>query len=1296
MRACPAFFYGDTKIIFGGLPSAITQYDTSEAGYAQTNKYLNMYLAEGTRISDVKYTTMSYKGFKFPDGSAPGLSETYKFIYDPVGDPSAPYVVAKITESDKYTVDADYFYFANGNDSYTSDASRVIYSDSTTVSSTASGSMLGVKSHWWNRVGEYSITVVGANPCIKYATTAANATSKSGPQLIVGKDLSNPIYEADYELIIGEFDFATDTGEFPIVALKFHGRGSANGNSDSAGLSNFVDGSHGLQILNDGSVKGYGFTLENTVYASTTGWNRLTFVVDATYTDGKYDSAHNYGGKIYFYLNGTLIGVGNRAYIEGAYLFGIRGDISNYQAEGRSILLDNVSMRGYKTVSPSFDFESYVGSEYDMGCALNTEIANDSITVGKVPYADLESAFNAATSMGTLANVNRDIHDAVVSFDGVVSTNGNVIKTTEDSNKAAVFAYPDGSVAAYEFNSKFNGYTVNYHWFNGDITSPDEWLDLDYYVVTELSIGQIPEAPSEIVIPDVVDMDDFGVKYHSGWDFDGDGEGAETLGALTYAQALANKDIYLYPTYDIKKMTAIIEDDSGNIVYYSLSDTLDSSVWSNLKAGTTLKLLSDFVLSGASGFTASQNGGVYNIDFNGHTMFQTKKCTFIAVQNGAILNVYSSVPGGMYYGVELNESTSDNSTLIGTGVFLQLKDTGTESLANASASTYATTINIGTVTVNGKTHLGENLIIAGDCILEPRVGGYNSKINVEGTTLVRPASDYGAMILTRYYYGDLVVKNTTFILASSTLNVYGNHTNGDNALGTATFDSCVFLYRENGENGNLLYRNLGQEYILFTNCVSNGRMNPCKVAGVTQVGEGNAAAVMQFNTKDYLSGVTLEKYGVPMQIPTIATSSYYNPNITDSNTPYISVLDNGIIRMQLWKYSASAGTNGGAVTDGYLYIVPHGYSGSIPKDATQVVEMPILEKITTTQTVTVTYNDLNGNAILSETYAKGGAIYEYPTLSVGSVSVGAIAKVHNGEWDKELPITNIDTDIVINPLFDSKIELVGLKSSMSLYTDFAINLYIPEAYKNAIISVNYGGNALDLTDVSVDGASYVKASVALAADQASDNVVFEISVQENGIDATCSVTTSVADYAESVLTDTDSTDDEIKLVKYMIAYAVTALDYFRGESDARLNAMLAEVDDYTVGEALDTSALAAVFDGARVKLGASLTYEFVVKEGFSGSVNILGREFIIGLDDDRAISVDGLTLVELASDVQIVATDSNGEVVLSSVYNLATYLQYHTANSEISGESEACLALIEALYNYASFASEYSTLLENN
>lgn len=1299
VRACPTFIYGNSRIITTTQPGNLIQYDTVGTSDS-ANKYVNIYLAEGTRISREYYTTLSTKGFKFPDGSSPGASSTYTFIYDPLGDATAPYVVAKAGAANKVDVSGiDYFYFANGSDSYASDTSGVIYNGGTKISSNYSGDMLGAVSHWWNMVGEYSVVSLNGNSCIKYATIEANKTSTRGPQVIIGKSLKDGLYEPDYSLIIIEADIATDTGAFAAASLKFHARGAADGNADSNGFSNYGDGSSSIAVAPDGTVTANAATDEfaQSVKLSTTSWNRISMVIDATATHPTATKTqgsvtYKYGGTVYYYINSEYVGKSTMAYIEGGYIFGFRADIGSKQDAGRSLLIDNVMMRGYKTVANGFSFDNYDNSVYDMNYPMNKELLVKDYTVGGIAYPDLKSAVDAAAAAGTMASINRDLDNVKVEFNATVATKGHSVLLAADSNKAVVNSYSDGTPASYTFDSKYNGYSVKYHWFNGDMNNDDEWLDQSFYITTELGIGQVPTAPEQIVIENVIDYEKYSVNTHTGWDYDGDGEDAETLSALTLADVTYQTDVYLYPTFAREYMTVIFEDSTGAIPYYSTSATLNSSVWSQFKAGYTMKLLADFEVSGASGFTPSADGGVYNLDFNGHTIFLKNKATYIQVKNGATLNIYSSVPGGMFYGLELTESTSDKRTNVGAGVFVQLKDGFTESLAAAQVSTYATAINIGTVTVGGKTYPGSNLTLAGDCIVEPRIGGSKANINIEGTTLVRSGSDYGAMIFTRYYNGSVNVKDTTFVIASAGKNIFGNHANGDGATCTASFDNCAFLFDVSGADSSLIYRNNGFESITFTNCITNGRFNPATASGVTSVGEGNAAVAMEFRTGDYQSGVVNAKYNVAMQMPNISElSSYYNPDKTSSASAYISKSEDGVLRLQRWAFSSdtSIGAYGGAVTDGYLYIVPNGYEGNIPSDATLVLELPILNNKTTKDTVTVTYNDFAGNEIATETYAKGGVILEAPEVSVAPVDYVVTSKVYDGNCDKALPIVNLTDDVILNPVGAYEAKLGALKASVSLYSDFKVNLYIPVEYSSYIESVSAKGEDLELTSAEEGGVSYVKATVSLASFEAATDAVFTVNVSENGNAASGTVSFNIADYAKVVLDDSASTESDIKLINYMVAYANEAVKYFKGKEDSNLAALVTDVQNYEVGEALDVSALAAAFKGATVDLGASLSCVLRLQDDFVGTVSVIGREFTVSADSEREIVLDGLTLPNFAEDIEIVATDVEGNELVRATYNLSTFVQYHTANAESSTDSSEALELIVAFYNYVCAAGEY-------
>ena len=173
-------------------------------------------MAEGTRVEKEWITTKTAKGIKFPDGSSPATSTTYKFIYDPVTDPEAPWVVAKLDSSNAFA-DANQHWFANGNGI---DVGSIEYAADKQVGGTspADKDLFPLSKVRWNKTGIYSIVEDRGNKMFRYQSTVKEAFA---PSLTFGS--RTPVSTADYAsgVMVFEFDVATDsqTG-YPGGALR--------------------------------------------------------------------------------------------------------------------------------------------------------------------------------------------------------------------------------------------------------------------------------------------------------------------------------------------------------------------------------------------------------------------------------------------------------------------------------------------------------------------------------------------------------------------------------------------------------------------------------------------------------------------------------------------------------------------------------------------------------------------------------------------------------------------------------------------------------------------------------------------------------------------------------------------------------------------------------------------------------------------------------------------------------------------------------------------------------------------
>ena len=121
-----------------------------------------------------------------------------------------------------------------------------------------------------------------------------------------------------------------------------------------------------------------------------------------------------------------------------------------------------------------------------------------------------------------------------------------------------------------------------------------------------------------------------------------------------------------------------------------------------------------------------------------------------------------------------------------------------------------------------------------------------------------------------------------------------------------------------------------------------------------------------------------------------------------------------------------------------------------------------------------------------------------------------------------------------------------------------------------------------------------------------------------------------------------------------------------------------------VNGANNTADLAGVIDSANLRLSGECYYRLNLVAGFSGTLNVNGKEFVI-----ENGTYDGNTYL----DIKLPARDFNEGLEItasadgqsySGSYTLADYIDYAEENNETN-----LIALTYALYTYAELASDY-------
>ena len=302
----------------------------------------------GTRTNLLAATTYSNNrlSFKLPDGKY-GVSDAYKWIYDPVGDPQYPYVLAEASAAEK----APYYFVNYGFEairvaSASADPSiyNILIKGSNKKQLFADNEVFWQQNHttdmqWDVKAGQIVRVVDDENSYVKYVVTAdgsKNAASNGSivygtdPYLIMGgsmvyshnkahvRDSADGTYKR-VNMAILDFDFGAENSAlgWPSTSIDTQCRNGTGGSGDSTGA---------FAISRNGTIS-YNSTMYNTnpdAKLNPIGeWNHLTVVY---YTDPSISVAGTADvGIAHYYLNGVYMGY-TKAYSAGAdsYLMGFK------------------------------------------------------------------------------------------------------------------------------------------------------------------------------------------------------------------------------------------------------------------------------------------------------------------------------------------------------------------------------------------------------------------------------------------------------------------------------------------------------------------------------------------------------------------------------------------------------------------------------------------------------------------------------------------------------------------------------------------------------------------------------------------------------------------------------------------------------------------------------------------------------------------------------------------------------------------------------------------------------------
>lgn len=1244
-------------------------------------------------------------------------------IYDPIGDPEAPYVVVETGTAaspdffKNYSFDLLSFTTATPGE-------RVLRTNGAYTSGWSSVENFKNEPkgmHWDIKAGTLTHVQAPTNNYVRYSVDdndvpdgTATVTSKTDPYFIMGLDYEGQWAENNKthisatsgtnrkKVMVSEVDFATDSEVgYPVITVQSASRNQNNGNTSNDVI---------FKILADGTITENTLRDKQDVKLNPAGmWNRMSMVC---ITDPVQPRA-----TVYLYLNGEYMGYSyltNGASATYHYFQGIRFNLPNNTTYnvGASLCMDNVSFRCYtdyqfqgetdyvaatetsEEVKAVYYPERYIqGAPAHVYVSANNYVNSDAINVN--------DALANATANGADLDLKGDVKvPQLIKTNGIVSTNGYILNVDPASYGCTV-SYDANGNAVYTFNeatdnSCYEG-TVKFHIYMGadHVNHAD-----NVYEILELTAGQIAPYYLKNGIKGTFTNNgkNLSVQFQNGWDWD--------KAIAVTPELLASKvtDIYIYPTFsnDSKVVTnGYVKNSIGRIIKVQFTDAEAVKAYKGIKNGETFVLLANLTLNNIYPFysdsqTTTVDGVKYvngvridndytaeelakmkevaqvlSVDFNGYDVHNEGGQLVMGVGSNTVMNVYSSNPG-----TEIT-AWKNNGTALWAGRVFGIAYQGSFEGDSERLKTFNAYLNIGKF---GDIP-GSNLKIMGEAVVEGMAGDNSCTITVDGILGAAVSDAAGSeAVFTRFYDGNIIIKNS-LIAAPGEATIVSMNTYKNDYTPYVLFENCTLINKGGASNVTATNGKGTGVHIEFINCTSNGRLNNANDQR-NKFGYGNAAAYLHPDQTPWLADSNL-------------TRAYYNQPMTMDEH-----LVEGVDYIKFTVPTFVAATDSAEAyidTSKSYYIVSYGCESAVSgvTDAKSKIVLPILtEKIVNKdEVVKVTWKKADGSTT-SQNYVKGANVLAQQMSgdrkAINPISAGTSATLNSLKVDvtgwPTLP-TNIQEATTINAIYTVTPLLAkdSIKTNLTLTSDFTINLYIPAAF-NEYITVKNGETVLDKTVVNIGTEetpeNYVKVAIAKACNKATENAVFTIVLKEGAYTATVTSTMSIIDYADAILTTVDAegkavySDESKALMYYMLGYAKEAVKYFDGAESANVAVIDSVIAKYNGGKAtVDTTyenavnaGLTGALKNATVTLTSTPAFVFTLMDNFVGTVTI----------------TDGVNTKTYTFEEGNEATTITHEV---KVYNFTQTLTITVVGTATVDEVTGTEINAEGQYNFASFGA---------
>ncbi|MBE6537211.1 MAG: hypothetical protein E7673_04580 [Ruminococcaceae bacterium] len=313
--------------------------------------------------------------------------------------------------------------------------------------------------------------------------------------------------------------------------------------------------------------------------------------------------------EIHFFINGAYMGKAP-GYKDGTnvddnvYFQGMRINVykNNTHKVNSSFAIDNVSTRSYAEYQYGETTPNATTAANYISTASPRQYMGKTLTVNGKNMANWEELVAEANRTGAKIDVNNNFNLGNITDNVTVDSNGKTVTIGNES-----YGYVENGTN-YTFNEN---YYYNAYYYTGDTEklATGTYDESDFTLFGKVKLGfelDIPVYYTERIANYV----NYTVDAQIGWTYDIGATAtvlpkAPDLSDLELADS--NKNVYYLPLFDVVPMAHIVKDASDNIVSYGISNEETHTAFTTLASGNTLVLLQDYTVEHSENYIRFSN-----------------------------------------------------------------------------------------------------------------------------------------------------------------------------------------------------------------------------------------------------------------------------------------------------------------------------------------------------------------------------------------------------------------------------------------------------------------------------------------------------------------------------------------------------------------------------------------------------------------------------------------------------------------------------------------------------------------